>query len=136
MPHSQSPLTMLEHTFSHFQCSATNGEKIDGPLSLETDVEFLSDPDDPLHWLVSLSVVFQASEKENPSSYNGSMSISGKFKIRESFKEEDREALIRVTAASMLYGACREMLANFTARSSNGMLVIPSVSFRKQKKKE
>jgi hypothetical protein len=40
-----------------------------------------------------------------------------------------REELIRVTGASMLYGACREMLANLTARSTHGMSTLPSVSF-------
>jgi len=133
MPHSQSPLTMLEHTFTHFQCTATEGEKIDGSLSLETETEteIASDSEDPLRWLVSLTVIFQADEEKYPSAYTGSVSIRGQFKIRESFKEEDREALIRVTAISILYGACREMLANFTARSCNGMLNLPSVSFRR-----
>ena len=131
MPHSQSPLTMLEHTFTHFQCTATQGAQIDGSLSLETEAEIASDSEDPLRWLVSLTVAFQADEEKDPSAYTGSVSIRGQFKIRESFKEEDREALVRVTATSMLYGACREMLANFTARSCNGMLNLPSVSFRR-----
>jgi hypothetical protein len=41
--------------------------------------------------------------------------------------------LIRVTATSILYGACREMIANFTARSLHGILSLPSISFRKPK---
>jgi len=132
MPHSQSPLSMLEHTFTHFQCTATEGEEINGSLNLETEVEIAMDSEDPLRWLVILTVIFQANDKDTPSAYTGSIRIRGTFKICESFKEKNREALIRVTATSMLYGACREMLANFTARSCNGMLDLPSVSFRQK----
>ena len=39
------------------------------------------------------------------------------------------DELVNVTGASMLYGACREMLANLTARSTHGMSTLPSVSF-------
>jgi preprotein translocase subunit SecB len=133
MQHSQSPLTMLEHRFTHFECTATDGDSLDGALSLDTDTEIHCDTEDPLRWKVALRVSFQNSDDKNPSSYSGAIAIYGEFKIRESFEEANREALIRVTATSMLYGACREMLANFTSRSTNGMLDLPSVSFRKSK---
>ena len=48
------------------------------------------------------------------------------------WSDED-QYLIRVTATSILYGACREMIANFTARSLHGILSLPSISFRKPK---
>jgi len=36
----------------------------------------------------------------------------------------------------MLYGACREMLANLSARSTHGMSTLPSVSFANSKTAE
>ena len=36
----------------------------------------------------------------------------------------------------MLYGACREMLANLSARSTHGMSTLPSVSFANSKAAE
>ena len=63
----------------------------------------------------------------------GTITILGEFWIHETFEETIREALIHVTATSILYGACREMIANFTARSLHGILSLPSISFRKPK---
>ena len=63
----------------------------------------------------------------------GTITILGEFRIHETFDETNHEALIRVTATSILYGACREMIANFTARSLHGILSLPSISFRKPK---
>lgn len=48
------------------------------------------------------------------------------------WSDED-QCYIRVNATSILYGACREMIANFTARSLHGILSLPSISFRKPK---
>ena len=39
----------------------------------------------------------------------------------------------RVTTTSIQYEACREMIANFTARSLHGILSLPSISFRNPK---
>ncbi len=89
--------------------------------------------EDPLHWKVVLTVEFCPENPATPSTYEGRVEIAGEFRIHESFEEKNREALIRVTATSMLYGACREMVAGFTARSIHGMLTLPSISFRKPK---
>lgn len=70
---------------------------------------------------------------ESPSTYEGIISIEGQFQIHDTFGDKNREALIRVTATSILYGACREMIAGFTARSIHGILSLPSISFRQPK---
>lgn len=43
----------------------------------------------------------------------------------------DRFKAVRYSAYPMLYGAIREMLSTTTARSSHGMLQLPSADFRK-----
>jgi preprotein translocase subunit SecB len=85
--------------------------------------------------MVELEVRFDPADKENPSPYAGKIVIQGHFNIYEGFNESHHEALVRVTGSSMLYGACREMLANFTARSTHGILSLPSISFRDKKEK-
>lgn len=131
MPHDTSPLAILGHRFLAFECRATTGSRCDGAMELKTTSDIAGDPEDPLLWKVTLAVEFTPESPGKPSTYEGHVVISGEFRIHESFVEKNREALIRVTAASILYGACREMIANFTARSVHGILSLPSISFRK-----
>lgn len=133
MPHDASPLDLLRYRYHAFECEADESEDPQGELSLTTEQKLACDADNPLSWHVSLTINFKPVDDEKPTTYRGKIQISGEFQIHESFKEENREALIRVTATSMLYGACREMLANFTARSLHGCLSLPSISFRKKK---
>lgn len=132
-PHNTSPLEILNHRFLAFECRATAGSETGGALELKTSQEIAKASEDPLHWKVTLEVAFLPAEPEMPSTYEGRVVLEGEFRIHESFKEENREALIRVTATSILYGACREMVAGFTARSIHGILSLPSISFRNAK---
>lgn len=131
VPHNTSPLAILNHRFLQFECRATPGEQTGGALELKTFHEISAAPGDPLHWKVLLTVEFSPENPEMPSTYEGRISAEGEFRIHETFEEKNREALIRVTATSILYGACREMIASFSARSIHGILSLPSISFRK-----
>lgn len=130
MPHSTSPLAILSHRFLAFECHATASEVTGGALTLTTATEISAAEGDPLLWKVILTVGFQPEDPAVPATYAGRITIEGQFRIDESFREANREALIRVTATSILYGACREMIAGFTARSIHGILSLPSLSFR------
>lgn len=133
MPHDTSPLAILGHRFLAFECRATTDSQCDGAMALKTSSDMAVNPDDPLLWQVTLTVEFSPEDPAHPSTYEGRIIVTGEFQIHESFSEKNREALIRVTATSILYGACREMIANFTARSAHGILSLPSISFRKPK---
>ncbi len=133
MPHNTSPLAILNHRFLVFECRATSGTQTGGAMALKTAHEITGTPDDPLRWQVALTVEFAPEDPANPSTYEGRITITGDFQIHQTFEEKNHEALIRVTATSILYGACREMLAGFTARSVHGILSLPSISFRKPK---
>jgi len=133
MPHSTSPLAILNHRFLTFECRATTGDRTSGALELKTTQECSAVADDPSLWKVVLTVEFVPENPDNPATYEGRISIEGQFLIDESFGDKNREALIRVTGTSILYGACREMIASFTARSIHGILSLPSISFRQPK---
>ncbi|MEI6178674.1 MAG: hypothetical protein WCS43_17410 [Verrucomicrobiota bacterium] len=130
MPHNTSPLALLNHRFLVFECRATTGLQTGGALALKTHHEIAGFPGDPLHWQVNLTVDFAPEDPAKPSTYEGRITITGEFRIHETYDDKFRDALIQVTATSILYGACREMIANFTARSLHGILSLPSVSFR------
>jgi preprotein translocase subunit SecB len=133
VPHNTSPLAILNHRFLLFECRSTHERQTGGALKLKTSHEISVAPEDPLHWKVVLTVEFCPENPELPSTYEGRISVEGEFQIHETIEEQNREALVRVTANSILYGACREMIASFTARSIHGILSLPSISFRKTK---
>lgn len=134
MPHKTSPLTILDHRFLEVSVLAEQEPADDSQYDLQTEIEVgLIDESEPLNWSVLLRVSFGPHDPDIPTPYSGQVAVSGSFEISESFSEENREALIRVSAASILYGACRETVANLTARSVNGILSLPSISFRKER---
>lgn len=136
MPHSPSPLQLLSHRFLSFECIATDGSSTDGELSLVTKPTLRQGSENPREWQVLLRVEFTPENPDSPSMYQGHVAVEGKFCINESFKEENCEALVRVTAVSILYGACRELIAGFTARSTHGELSLPSISFRENREEK
>ncbi len=78
---------------------------------------------------MKLAVRFGGEKEGVESIYSGEIHVIGYFKVHEKYPEAKTKKLIEVTAASILYGACREMLANLTARGPHGMVSLPSLSF-------
>ncbi|MFP4203696.1 MAG: hypothetical protein ACLFS4_05140 [Opitutales bacterium] len=130
-PLSHSPLEIIQHEFTEIAVRSTptcdDGNFGSGTLEVHRQQTRQSDEENT--WTLLLQVTFHKSETdENPPPYEGHLTIQGLFRVHEQFPH-DAERLIHVTGASILYGAAREMLANLTARSANGMLSLPSVSF-------
>jgi preprotein translocase subunit SecB len=128
-PLSISPLQILKHEFESIEIVACEHGSEDSPTSLGIQRLFSPHDDDPNNWRLNLTVTFGSDEPGKETPYKGKVSVSGYFLIVGTFSDEKKEELIRVTGASILWGSCREMIANFTARSSRGMIVLPSVSF-------
>lgn len=124
-----SPLTILNHEFTIIELRAEESSDPTGELELSTDVSIGTNTDDKLLRTCELSVQFRSANEDAPAPYCGKITVTGMFRISESYADHRRDQLIEVTATSILYGACREMLANLTARSTHGLLSLPSVSF-------
>jgi len=124
-----SPLRLELHEFLAIDLSASEAVNPEGPHQLQTQREFEAHNEDPLQYKVILRVNITPEDEKEPCPYKGSIAVVGYFSIAAAYPEEKRSDLIKVTGSSMLYGACREMIANFTARSRHGILSIPSISF-------
>lgn len=124
-----SPLIIEHHVFRSIQVDAAEVDTPQGPHSLRTRRRIERNHEDPRRWMMILTVEFDAAKEGEATPYTGMISVQGWFTIAEGYPEEKQSVLIEVTAASILYGACREMLASYTARSVHGILSIPSVSF-------
>ena len=60
--------------------------------------------------------------------YDIEMEMMGIFNT-DAFPEADRDVMLLVNGASMLYGAMREMLMTITYRCMHGPVLLPSVHF-------
>lgn len=128
-PLKASPLSIDHHIFLAIQVEASELEKPQGVQSLKTRRKLEPHPEDPRQWMVDLAVEIGTPQGGEPAPYSGKVEARGWFTVAEAFPLERIPALIEVTACSILYGSCREMLANFTARSAHGIVSIPSISF-------
>ena len=128
-PLNASPLRILSHTFSRIRVDAAEAEEAPGGISLNTRRSVLAHCEDERKFLLTLAIQFGSEEREELAPYSGELIIEGEFEVAPNFPLEKAGALVDVTGASILYGACREMLANLTARSTFGMISLPSVSF-------
>lgn len=129
-PLSASPLHILSHRFTRLEVIASEDESPSGGMSLTTTRQFARDEKQTRDWKITLDIKFGSSDGDpEKSPYSGRLVIEGEFRVVDAYPEDKIQALIEVTGSSILYGACREMLANLTARSTHGMISLPSVSF-------
>ena len=124
-----SPLIIEHHEFCSIRINASDVESPQGRQSLRAIRHVERVPNDPRRWVIVLRIEFFSMEEADPAPYTGEIVARGRFAVNESYPAERESALIEITAASILYGACREMIASYTARSSHGILSLPSVSF-------
>jgi preprotein translocase subunit SecB len=128
-PLSASPLRLHGHRFTEVSVRASSQEKPQGGFSLQTTRALRDHTDDPRKFLLILTVVLGSNTPDQESPYAATLTVEGEFEVAEAFPATKRKDLVNITGASMLYGACREMLANLTARSIHGMSTLPSISF-------
>ena len=128
-PLSRSPLNLISHQFTSIIVRASENEEPKGTFSLQTTREVSEHETDEKRFLLVLSLTLGSANKDDDAPYSGELTIQGEFEVSPQYPSTARKNLVKVTGASMLYGACREMLANLTARSVHGMTSLPSVSF-------
>jgi preprotein translocase subunit SecB len=128
-PLSASPLQIEKHEFLDIEVHASDSKDAHPSLQLEINRRFCQLDTTPLRWQVELTVSFGGESDGKPSVYSGLLRVTGQFLVHEKYPQQKIQDLIEVTGSSILYGACREMLANLTARASRGVVSLPSVSF-------
>ncbi len=130
MPKTQlnpSPISVISQDFWEVSLRAsTETEHAFGDLDVEREVHPIEG--NPRQWRVYLQIKLVAVEGQKPPPYSGSILARGLYEVHADYPH-DAERLVRITGASMLYGAAREMVTAVTARGPHGMLTLPSVSF-------
>ncbi len=125
----QQPPLQLESSF--FQRLEINAEKSPAPEGSGGEYRFGFTADlsvnnqDPLQYRVDIGVNGAAVD-DGWAPYRFQVDIFGIFRLPE--EREDKEKLLLLTGAAMLYGAAREMLTIVTGRLPWGAFVLPTVS--------
>lgn len=84
---------------------------------------------DPRDYMVKLNVAI-SNEQDTHAPYKINFGVAGLFSISEKVEIKDRNNIITVNGASLLYGAIREQVATITSRSYLGTMVLPTMDFR------
>lgn len=124
-----SPLQIIEHAFTKVEVRANNPYAENSSANLTCNRSIESSKDSPDIWKVSLEVKIDTIDQAKPTNYTAAIAVTGKFRIRDGYPTEKKRTLMEVTAATILYGCCREMLATVTGRCENGIVSLPSITF-------
>jgi len=90
---------------------------------------FSRNNDDHRQWIVRLNVKFESPPKR-VAAYEGSIEGIGNFVLTgPPASEEEQNLLIAVNATGIVYSSVRQVIASLTAQSTNGKMILPSMSF-------
>lgn len=126
-----SQLQLKNRFFSEINLLAEDGtfdEKHQAP-QLVPKVTVGQHKDDPGKWKIELSLEMY-SGAESPSAYSGKVVVEGYFEVSEQCENELIESIVTVNGSSLLYGAIREIVFSFTAQSTHGAIMLPTLDFR------
>jgi preprotein translocase subunit SecB len=126
---SLSPLQLKSYCFPIVNVRANPNGKATALTSAQQEVGFFPVPGQPNHWNLQLAVKLASADANNPFFYEVEIHALGVVEMSGDVPAEKRETLAVVNGLGILYGACREMLMNVTARSLFGPCSIPSLSF-------
>lgn len=124
-----SPLQLKEHRFTQFSVEAIATGLPGAGTQVKTQYSVGRSDNDKHLWRVILKAEFGPSEERKDCPYRGHAEMIGWFAVSDQWPEARSEELVKVNAASILYGAIREMLLTVTARSSHGPFMLPTMSF-------
>ena len=128
---SCSPLQLKSHHFTVVSIIASPAGSPAGATAVNQSVGFSPVPEQPNHWNLQLQLKMASVDSNAPFLYEIDIHILGVVEVSVEVSEELREQMAVINGLSLLYGACREMIINITARSVYGPCSIPALNFTK-----
>jgi hypothetical protein len=128
---SHSPLQLKSYCFPVVNVRANPNGKATALTTADQEVGFFPIAGQPNTWNLQLGIKLASSDPNNLFFYEVQIQAVGVVEMSGDFPAERREALAVVNGLGILYGACREMIMNITARSLYGPCSIPSLNFAK-----
>lgn len=127
-----SPLQLNHTTLGEIHVQPNEAEEFASAVNVTTTPSFGRNDSQPDQWQIKMRISFKGADKK-PAQYEGHIDVMGIFTVAAvGMPEEQKLKLVAVTCPSMLYATAREVIAGLTARSVNGLFLLPSVSFTDQ----
>jgi preprotein translocase subunit SecB len=98
------------------------------PLTINVQAGAVQHPTEPHRWQNILTVASHTPE-DRKYPYDFQITLIGYFIVADVVPAEQREAFVKINAASILYSAARELLATVTGRGPLPAAVLPTVVF-------
>lgn len=127
-----SPL-QLDHTqFGEIFLQPKTARKYASSVSVTTAPTFGRNNNERDQWQIKMRIGFKGAG-DKPAQYEGHIEVMGVFTVIATDLSDDQKLkLVAITCPSILYATAREVIASLTARSQNGLFLLPSVSFADQ----
>lgn len=132
-----TPLTVVDYFFPFVQVSAdpefAKEEEQEPSIEYKTKISIDSAPDNDVYQ-VSLEITAMPENENEKIPYAIHLIAIGLFRVDENW--DDKNKLLRVNGASILYSAAREFLITISSRGPWPPAVLPTTSFLPPEKKE
>ena len=125
----KSPLRVIDYFFPFVQVSADPEfvpEEDPSEINYETKVAVESDIEKDIHQ-VSLEITAMPENEDERIPYAIHLIAIGLFQVDEDW--DDKEELLRINGASILYSAAREFIITISSRGPWPAAVLPTTSF-------
>jgi preprotein translocase subunit SecB len=124
-----SPLQLEHSVLVEISLIAAKGTKeFCDQLNIQASPIFARHGNDPRKWKVTLEIKVSGTG-DKPAPYEVKLVMLGWFIVADEFDDDKQLEIVGVNAPSILYSTAREIVAGLTARSINGLFLLPSVSF-------
>lgn len=120
----KSPLQLESCRLLSISVEAVSGFAKRDNISATAQVGLAQSNENPRQWRIEITVSLG-----DGSPYTGHATVVGVYRVDDAVPESDVSKLVAVNGSSILYGTVREYFAGLTARSTNGELLLPSMSF-------
>lgn len=105
----------------------TSGGAVDVTLSIDEHLQ------DSCHWRLTLDIAFRPNKGTDAPApaipYDVNITARGEFTFPADAKEDDIQHTLRLNGASIVYGLMRGTVAQITAQSIKGQLLLPTFNF-------
>lgn len=95
--------------------------------SLFLEVSTGKSDENPRQYQIGIKIK-DLTSRSGPLPYRIEIEVAGVFTVDESFQHAERERIIQVNSASMLFGAAREHILMLTGRGPYGPFMLPTIN--------
>ena len=120
---------LVKHSLEEIQFRSSANGSMDEARMITTTSKKFQRVKEPESWLLAYQVKFGSPADPQKAAYTGLIRISADFVMDPKLSQAQAIAILDTEGSRTAYGIIRECLANLTARSLHGVLLLPDVDF-------